>query len=229
MSDRIPAGEMQDVTGILHTDIKELFPEAVQAQKSQTIKGLKQSTWLIAAALLLSGCEAVNDLTSRLPQTSLPQISASPDPSAKPAQSTAPKRPAQSGTTAQMEAQVRQQINTIRQQQGLSTLRQNPDLDRVAREYSRRMAEQNFFSHTSPAGDDMVQRVKSAGVRYSALGENLFKSTNVAQPVPITVEGWMESPGHRKNILGADYRETGIGVWRTGETYYFTQLFMRSP
>jgi len=41
------------------------------------------------------------------------------------------------------------------------------------------------------------------------------------------VQGWMDSPGHRENILRPEYRETGIGVWRTGNTYYFTQLFMR--
>lgn len=51
--------------------------------------------------------------------------------------------------------------------------------------------------------------------------------TNLPQPVGDAVQGWMESQGHRENILRPEFRETGIGVWRTGNTYYFTQLFMQ--
>jgi uncharacterized protein YkwD len=90
------------------------------------------------------------------------------------------------------------------------------------------MAEQNFFSHTAPEGDTMVDRVRSARIFYFAVGENLFKGTNLRQPAVDAVEGWMNSPGHRENILRAEYREMGIGVWRKGNTYYFTQLLMRS-
>ena len=142
--------------------------------------------------------------------------------------STAVSVPAQSPSIAQMEKQVHQQINTIRQKEGLSQLKPNEKLAQVARDYSRKMAEQNFFSHTSPQGDTMVQRVQSVGIFYSVIGENLFKGTNIPQPAPTAVKGWMNSPGHRKNILRSEYRETGIGVWKKGNTYYFTQLFMRS-
>lgn len=127
-----------------------------------------------------------------------------------------------------MEAQVRQQINVIRQQQGLTPLRNNEKLAEVARRYSRRMAEQKFFAHTSPQGDTMVDRVRAARIFYFLLGENLFTSTNIPQPVPAAIDGWMNSPGHRENILRPEFRETGIGVWRQGNTYYVTQLFLRS-
>lgn len=167
--------------------------------------------------LSLSGCTYVDQLLPNLPPL-IPQ----------PTQRSRNPAPAQSSTIGQMEAQVRQQINQIRQQQGLSQLRPNARLAEVARNYSRRMAEQNFFSHTSPSGDTMVQRVRSAGIFYVLLGENLFTSTNIPQPVPAAVQGWMDSPGHRANILRSEYRETGIGVWRIGSTYYFTQLFLRS-
>jgi uncharacterized protein YkwD len=139
-----------------------------------------------------------------------------------------PRLSSQSTSTAQMERQVQQQINTIRQQHGLTQLRYNEKLAQVARKYSQQMAVENFFSHTSPTGDTMVQRVHTAGIVYLMLGENLFKGTNLSQPSAIAVQGWMGSPGHRRNILESEYRETGIGVWRRGNTYYFTQLFMRS-
>lgn len=171
--------------------------------------------WLV---VWLTGCEAIQQLPDHLPSL-LPRQARSPQ-----------KRPfpAQSATTADMEAQVRQQINAIRQQQGLGQLRHHEPLAQVARNYSRRMAEQRFFAHTSPQGDTMVQRVKSAGIVYLMLGENLFTSTNIPQPVPAAVNGWMNSPGHRANILRSEYQETGIGIWRQGNTYYFTQLFLRS-
>lgn len=136
--------------------------------------------------------------------------------------------PTQSDAVGQMEAQVRSQINQIRQAQGLRPLTQNDRLAQVARAYSHRMAEEHFFAHTSPSGDTMVERVQGAGIFYLMLGENLFTSTNLPQPATAAVEGWMNSPGHRANILRPEYRETGIGVWRVGNTYYFTQLFLRS-
>ncbi|MBF2046744.1 MAG: CAP domain-containing protein [Elainella sp. C42_A2020_010] len=168
------------------------------------------------AVLLLTGCETLREALPNLPLPTAPP-SSQPQPA-----------PAQSTSTAEMETQVREQINAIRQAESLAPLRHNDKLAQVARDYSRRMAEESFFSHTSPDGDSAADRVRSAGVFYLMVGENLFTSTNIAQPVPAAVEGWMNSPGHRENILRSEYRETGIGVWRQGDTYYFTQLFMRS-
>jgi uncharacterized protein YkwD len=169
------------------------------------------------AALLLTGCE--------IPELTLPPLPTLKDGSG---QSPITLAPAQSTSTAEMEAQVREAINEIRQQQGLEPLTHNERLTQVARDYSQRMAEQNFFAHVGPEGDTLADRVGSAGIFYFVVGENLFMGTNLPQPVTIAVEGWMESPGHRDNILRQEYRETGIGVWQQGNTYYFTQLFMRS-
>lgn len=170
----------------------------------------------LVGLLLLAGCEVGDRLLELLPQPNVPpQAQFSP-------------RVAQSGSTAQMESEVRQRINAIRQQGGLATLRNNEKLAQVARNYSRRMAEQNFFAHVSPQGDTLSDRVKAAKIFYFMVGENLFTSTNIAQPTPAAVEGWMNSPGHRENILRPEFRETGIGVWRRGNAYYFTQLFLRS-
>ncbi|HEY9637334.1 MAG TPA: CAP domain-containing protein [Coleofasciculaceae cyanobacterium] len=171
----------------------------------------------MAVALMLSGCDSISQFLPNLPQVNT-RSSSQPT----------PRVPAQSPATAQMEAQVRQRINEIRQKRGLSQLRHNEKLAQVARNYSQQMAEKNFFSHTSPEGSTMVKRVRSAGIFYFMLGENLFMCTNLPQPVPSSIQGWMNSPGHRENLLRPEYRETGIGVWRKGNSYYFTQLFMRS-
>ncbi len=165
----------------------------------------------------MSGCDSVSKFPPLLPQVNTRSSS----------QQT-PRATVQSPATVQMEAQVRQRINEIRQKQGLSQLRNNEKLAQVARNYSQQMAEKDFFSHTSPEGSTMVQRVESAEIFYLMLGENLFMCTNMPQPVPLAVQGWMDSPGHRENILRPEYRETGIGVWRKGNSYYITQLFMRS-
>lgn len=169
------------------------------------------------ATLLLASCE-LSEFT--LPIRSLFNVDSG--------QPSIPLAPAQSPSTAEMEAQVREQINAIRQQQGLEPLSHNEKLAQVARTYSQRMAEQGFFDHVGPEGDTLVDRVNSAGVFYLVVGENLFMGTNLPQPVSMAVQGWMDSPGHRDNILRQDYRETGIGIWQQGNTYYFTQLFMRS-
>jgi len=166
--------------------------------------------------VLLTGCEVGDRILALVPQPqTVPQAQSSPS-------------SAQSPATAQMEEQVRQQINKIRQQQGLVALDKNEKLAQVARNYSRRMAEEKFFAHVSPQGDTLSDRVEAEKIFYFLVGENLFTSTNIPQPVPAAIDGWMKSPGHRENILRSEFRETGIGVWKVGNTYYFTQLFLRS-
>jgi uncharacterized protein YkwD len=89
------------------------------------------------------------------------------------------------------------------------------------------MAEKKFFSHTGADGSTLADRVRAGGISYWVVGENLYTSTNIPRPVPSAIEGWMNSPGHRENILRSVYAETGVGVWRIGNTYYITQLFLR--
>ncbi|GBE90375.1 hypothetical protein NCWK1_0091 [Nostoc cycadae WK-1] len=126
-----------------------------------------------------------------------------------------------------MEAAIRQGINQVRQQNGLQPLQNNEKLTQVARNYSHQMAQKKFFSHTGADGSTLRDRVRAGRINYWMVGENLFTSTNVPQPVPAAIKGWMNSPGHRANILRPVFRETGVGIWRVGNTYYMTQLFLR--
>jgi uncharacterized protein YkwD len=191
----------------------------------QTIRILRAARVLlgvpaVAIALALVGCEPaeLEQLVERIP----PITRIGREPPAEP-----DSAGAQSSTAVDMETLVYDRINEIRQRSGLSPLQPNGPLAQVARQYSQRMADENFFSHVSPTGDGPAQRVSAANISYSIVGENLFTSTNAPDPAPLAVEGWMDSPGHRENILRSGFTETGVGVWQRGNTYYFTQLFMR--
>ncbi|OCQ98872.1 hypothetical protein BCD64_22765 [Nostoc sp. MBR 210] len=179
---------------------------------------LPQIIWLASAAiaLLVSGCEEMLKYAPPLPDIELP--------SNQPPQSVIP--PA-SAKIADMEAAVRQGINKVRQENRLPPLQNNDKLTQVARNYSRQMAQQKFFSHTGADGSTLKDRISAGRISYLMVGENLFTCTNVPQPVPAAIKGWMNSPGHRANILRPVFQETGVGIWRVGNTYYMTQLFLR--
>lgn len=187
-------------------------------RKRQRLAVWLASLGLLSLILTTTGCEQLRERFPSFPD--LERLRPSPKPSP-------PPTPAQSKTTAQIETAIYQQINQVREQDGLSKLKNNDRLAAVARKYSRQMAEKNFFSHTGADGSTLVDRVRAGQISYYVVGENLFKGTNVPQPAPSAVDGWLKSPGHRENILRSVFAETGIGVWKKGDTYYITQLFLR--
>jgi uncharacterized protein YkwD len=106
--------------------------------------------------------------------------------------------------------------NEIRAQHGLKALRQNKRLRKAAVRHSRDMVVHDYFEHTTPTGVTMLDRIlKSRYVREDQgwiLGENLAWGTGAYGTPRGAVEAWMESPGHRENILRGAYRDVGIGV-----------------
>jgi uncharacterized protein YkwD len=127
-----------------------------------------------------------------------------------------------------LEQQCLDEINRVRRRSGLPSLAFNEDLLPVAREYSRRMAEEHFFSHNDPDGKTVRERVDEADIRWRMIGENLAYSNGYVNPVAASLHGWMESPGHRKNILEPDFSMTAIGVWiKDDGTVYFTEIFLK--
>lgn len=135
----------------------------------------------------------------------------------------------QSESLGQMETFIHARISDIRVKNGLEPLKRNAKLDQVARNYSRLMAEKNFFSHYGPKGESVADRVRGAGIFYLVVGENLAKSGGYNRPATVAVEGWMQSPGHRENVLRPVFRESGVGAWRQGRATYFTQVFLKAP
>jgi uncharacterized protein YkwD len=106
--------------------------------------------------------------------------------------------------------------NQIRAQRGLPLLKENAKLRGAAVEHSSDMVSRGFFEHTTPNGVTMVQRIRAA--RYTsprfgwALGENLAWGTGSLATPRAIMKAWMESPGHRANVVKRAYREIGIGV-----------------
>jgi uncharacterized protein YkwD len=104
-------------------------------------------------------------------------------------------------------------LNAERRRHGAPRLRQNARLRRAATRHSRAMVRERFFSHVAPSGSTMVGRIVTAGYRrWASLGENIaWGSGSLAAPAAV-VRSWMDSPGHRANLLDPRFREIGIGI-----------------
>ncbi|WP_299492576.1 CAP domain-containing protein [Acaryochloris sp. IP29b_bin.137] len=121
------------------------------------------------------------------------------------------------------------EVNDIRQSYGLQPLQWNANVANVARRHSQNMADNNFFSHADRQGNTALERLLNAGIRFNLVAENLALNENAPDPVALAIEGWLDSPGHRQNMLRAEVTDTGVGVVRQGEEYFFTQVFIRQP
>lgn len=127
-----------------------------------------------------------------------------------------------------LEQQCLDEVNRHREMRGLGRLEMSEELLGVARYYSRRMAEEKFFSHTDPEGRTVRQRVSDAGITWRVLGENLAYSNGYSNPVAASMNGWMDSDSHRRNILDPSYRKTAVGAWISADgTVYFTEIFLK--
>lgn len=127
-----------------------------------------------------------------------------------------------------LERQCLEEVNRIRRSRGVPRLEFFADLLPIAREYSRRMAEERFFSHDDPQGRSVRERVEEASIKWRMVGENLAYSNGYINPVAASLHGWMDSPTHRRNILDPDFRQTAIGAWIASDgTVYFTEIFLK--
>ncbi|MEQ9490471.1 MAG: CAP domain-containing protein [Alphaproteobacteria bacterium] len=103
---------------------------------------------------------------------------------------------------------VLEEVNRFRARYALRPLRLNGQLNRAAQAHADDMAARDFFAHETPEGRSPAQRARAAGYRYRKILENLA----AGQPSPKeAVEGWKNSPGHRKAMLDRDITEAGIG------------------
>lgn len=119
------------------------------------------------------------------------------------------------------ENEVVRLVNEIRVENGLKALTANWELSRVARIKSQDMVDNRYFSHTSPVYGSPFQMIKAFGLTYRTVGENIAYGQRTPQAV---VNGWMNSSGHRANILNASYTQIGVGYAANG--HYWTQMFI---
>ena len=127
-------------------------------------------------------------------------------------------------TEKSIENQVIQLTNQERAKHGLKPLTADWQVSRVARYKSADMRDKNYFQHNSPTYGTPFNMLKSFGVSYRSAGENIAAGQPTAQAV---VKAWMESPGHRANILNSSYTHIGDGH-ASGGSYgnYWTQMFI---
>lgn len=106
--------------------------------------------------------------------------------------------------------------NEERAGHGLASLSENPKLRVAASRHTDDMVQARFFEHTTPSGTTMVQRIRRAGylsgTRTWSIGENIAWGTGQRATAAEIHAAWMRSPGHRANILRAQFREIGIGI-----------------
>jgi uncharacterized protein YkwD len=107
-------------------------------------------------------------------------------------------------------------LNEVRVHHGLRPLHESPRLRRAAERYSRSMVAHSFFDHVSPGGSTLMSRVRATSyLRPNSawmLGENIAWGTGRLATPAQTVDAWMHSAGHRRNILTPRFREIGIGI-----------------
>jgi uncharacterized YkwD family protein len=147
----------------------------------------------------------------------------------QPVQTSAPVQkpvtaPAATQTTSVLSAYEQKVVDLTNQERaknGLPALKVDTTLSKMAHEKSRDMSANNYFSHTSPTYGSPFDMMKKYGISYSYAGENIAMGQQTPQEV---VKAWMNSAGHRANILNANYNYIGVGYVSQGN--YWTQEFI---
>lgn len=146
-------------------------------------------------------------------------------PNETPSQPEQPKpTPSTPANNRGFEQQVVELVNQERAKAGLKPLTYDGQLSQVARLKSQDMRDKNYFSHTSPTYGSPFDMMKSYGISYRTAGENI--AAGQATPAQV-VQAWMNSPGHRANILNSQYTHIGVGYAQGGSYgHYWTQMFI---
>jgi uncharacterized protein YkwD len=155
--------------------------------------------------------------------TARPSRTATPRPTATAPRPTAPRPTAPAATPATGNAaEVLRITNAERAKAGCSALTVNAQLTTAAQRHTDWQAANDTMSHTGAGGSNPGSRITAAGYRWRSYGENVAYGYSTPAAV---MTGWMNSPGHRANILNCSFKEIGIGVARGGRGLYWTQDF----
>ncbi len=143
-----------------------------------------------------------------------------------PARTTTAAGAGSGSASSSAEAEVLRLVNVERaKKSGCKPVTSDSTLVKVARAHSRDMAEKGYFSHDGKDGRDPFERMRDAGYRYSWAAENIAAGQGSAASV---MKSWMNSSGHKANILNCKLTELGVGMWKDADsTYgiYWTQDF----
>jgi len=165
---------------------------SIQDQKSADNKNLIIGVAAVGLIALLSSHGGSTDVPSKTAAT----------------QTTTPTSPTSTAGTVAAEKTAFDLLNADRVKNGLKPLKLNSQLSALGGNYAQDMINRNFFAHENPEGQTPFDRMQKAGISYVTAGENIAINSNVN-----TAEvAFMNSSGHRDNILNTTYTEVGIGV-----------------
>ncbi|MGG3891799.1 CAP domain-containing protein [Metabacillus fastidiosus] len=145
-------------------------------------------------------------------------------PNVTPQRQETPKKenvPETAANISQTAQKVIELTNAERRKNGLPDLKGDPGLSSVAQKKSEDMEKNHYFSHTSPTYGSPFDMMRNFGITYKTAGENIAQGQRSAEQV---VQAWMNSEGHRKNILSRDFTHIGIGYEQSGN--HWTQMFI---
>ena len=123
--------------------------------------------------------------------------------------------------TKDVETQVQALVNKERAKSGLQPLKMDWELQRTARIKACDMANKNYFSHDSPTYGSPFDMMEQFGIKYKTAGENIAQGQVTSSEV---MKSWMNSEGHRKNIMSGDYTHIGVGFCAKGN--HWVQMFI---
>lgn len=137
----------------------------------------------------------------------------------------APSSPSVPSDIRSLETEVIRLVNGERARLGIPALTENSELSRIARIKSEDFVKNNYFSHTSPTYGTPFDMLRSFGITFTAAAENIASGQRTAAEVMNT---WMNSSGHRANILSSTYNQIGVGVAKDNNgKLYWTQMFIK--
>ena len=136
-----------------------------------------------------------------------------------------PSTPNVSNDMRSLEIEVIRLVNIERAKVGRSALIENNKISNIARIKSQDFIKNNYFSHNSPTYGSPFDMLKSFGITYTAAGENIANGQRTAAEV---MNSWMNSSGHRANILNSAYNQIGVGVAKNKNgNLFWTQMLVR--
>ena len=131
--------------------------------------------------------------------------------------------PTGTGTLSSQGSRILQLANAERAKVGAKPLKSNTELNKLATMKSKDIVEKNYFSHQSPTYGSPFDMMKTYGISYMYAGENLAINSDADK----AHNAWMNSEGHKKNLLNPDFTELGVGLYPKGNgSYAYTQMFI---
>lgn len=147
-----------------------------------------------------------------------------------PSKSTTPTTTVTGDFSSQIEQLIFTKVNEERARVGMSTLSYSSLMEKYARIKSKDMGDKNYFDHKNLEGELITAQMARDGITYRSWGENLAYIGGVSDINELAnqfMTNWMNSQGHRENILSPNFTSIGVGVYKAGNRYYATQEFYK--